>query len=104
MKTSRTPLAIPLAFASCALAVPLLASSSTEPKMRVTAVNPDPQHLPAMENDPEALRRRVEKDFPTAREPAAAPNGATTYKTPGVVDRLPVFHERLAGRMTFPFS
>src|SRR5438105_1473828 len=28
----------------------------------------------------------------------------TTFQTPGVHDRLPVFHERLAERMTFPMS
>jgi NADH:ubiquinone oxidoreductase subunit len=42
-----------------------------------------------MENDPEALRRRVEKDFPASRKTAAA--GGAASKTPGVRGAQPEF-------------
>ena len=56
-----------------------------------------------MENDPEALLQRVNKDFPAAREISAAA-GAKEFETAGVRDRLPVFYERLASRMDYPLS
>ena len=57
----------------------------------------------AMENDPAALRRRVDADFPAAGEAAAGANTGL-FQTPGVHDRLPVFADRLADRMTYPLS
>jgi dienelactone hydrolase len=57
----------------------------------------------AMENDPEALLRRVNKDFPAAREPGAAA-GTLEFETAGVRDRLPVFYKRLTSRMDYPLS
>ena len=57
----------------------------------------------AMDNDPAALRRRVDADFPAGRQAAATAQSAW-FQTPGVRDRLPVFADRLADRMTYSLS
>jgi dienelactone hydrolase len=56
-----------------------------------------------MENDPEALLRRVNKEFPAARGTGTTA-GTTEFETVGVRDRLPVFYERMASRMDYPLS
>jgi dienelactone hydrolase len=59
----------------------------------------------AMENDPRALLAQVAKDFPGTKTEAAVPDSqAAQYQTPGVRDFLPVFTDKLAGRLDFPLS
>ncbi|MBI3852886.1 MAG: dienelactone hydrolase family protein [Verrucomicrobia bacterium] len=57
----------------------------------------------AMASDPDELLRRAEKDFDHAQARNML-TGGTAFQTPGIRDRLPVFYERLAERMTFPMS
>lgn len=54
-----------------------------------------------MENDPEALLRRVAEDFPAI---SAMVTARGSYQTIGVKGDLPVFYQRLAERFTFPLS
>ena len=49
----------------------------------------------AMENDPERLLDRAGEDFPDAKH---------VYQTPGIKENLPVFRDKLAERLDFPFS
>jgi len=60
----------------------------------------------AMENDPEALRARVHRDFPNAGPPPPSrpAKPAAAWQTHGVREGLPVFHDALAARLTFPLS
>ena len=48
-----------------------------------------------MEDDPEALLKRVSHDFPQAKH---------SYQQGGIQERLPVFRDQVADRMTFPLS
>jgi len=60
----------------------------------------------ALENNPEALLARVNKDFPNAA-PASLLRAAkpdSTYQTSGIRESLPIFRDALAERLTFPLS
>jgi len=57
----------------------------------------------AMEDDPAALLRRVEKDFPTVGKKKSL-MGDLGYQSPGVQDKLPVFYDELSARMDYPLS